>query len=264
MTDLLIFSGQSNMQGECRAKKEHTPVPGCSEYKMLTDTAVPLCDPVGEDIKYDGTEGYAFTDGTVQEYWLQDHVSGKACFFGSTLVPSFAGSYKKTCGNGVLAVHFAKGSTQIKDWLPGTPAYEMLCRKVNGAKKSSADGGCADGKILFVWLQGESDAVFKVKRDEYAQMMTALKNALKADLGVERFGIIRVGRFTRDGRDDEIISAQESVCESDPDFLMLTRVTENLPGTDGAMEDNIPGHYSEKGLEIIGREAGAALAASVK
>lgn len=253
MTDLLIFSGQSNMQGECRSHKELTPVPGCLEYKFLSDSIVPLCDPVGENIKYDGSEGYTFTDTTVQEYWLETHLSGKACFFGSTLVPSFVRNYKEACGRDVLAVHFAKGSTQIKDWLPGTPAYDLLCRKVNGAKKY------ADGRILFVWLQGESDAVFKVKKEEYTEMITLLKNSLIADLGVEKFGIIRVGRFTGDERDDEIISAQESVCEKDSDFLMLTDVTETLPQTDGAMEENIPGHYSEMGFEIIGKAAGKTL-----
>ena len=50
MTDILIFSGQSNMQGQTESDPMDKPVAGASEYRLLTDSFVPLKNPVGEDI----------------------------------------------------------------------------------------------------------------------------------------------------------------------------------------------------------------------
>ena len=46
--------------------------------------------------------------------------------------------------------------------------------------------------------------------------------ALCEELGIDKFGVIRVGRFAGDDRDQEIIDAQEAVCENGDDFLLLT------------------------------------------
>ena len=54
--DIIIFGGQSNMQGESESR---TPgvVAHAYEYRFLDDTIVPLENPVGEDILRDGTRG---------------------------------------------------------------------------------------------------------------------------------------------------------------------------------------------------------------
>ena len=50
-TDILIFSGQSNMQGQTEALPfPNDPVSDALEYRLLTDSLVPLMHPVGETI----------------------------------------------------------------------------------------------------------------------------------------------------------------------------------------------------------------------
>ena len=51
--DLILFMGQSNMQGETEGCSETEEVPGALEYKYLTDTLTPLKNPVGENIGHD-------------------------------------------------------------------------------------------------------------------------------------------------------------------------------------------------------------------
>ena len=47
--DILIFGGQSNMQGQTEALPiPNEPVDGASEYRYLTDSLIPLQHPVGE------------------------------------------------------------------------------------------------------------------------------------------------------------------------------------------------------------------------
>ena len=259
MKDIIIFGGQSNMQGENRGRTRYV-VPECAEYKWLTDECVPLTDPVGEDITFEGKAGCTFTDGTVQNEWLATHVAGSACYHGSTLVPPFAKAYTEACGRGVLAVPFAKGSTFLHDWLPGTKAYEMMLRKVSGARKYAEDGA----RVFFVFLQGENDAVFSRTVDEYSKTLTALKDALVRDLGLEKFGVISVGHFCGDARDDAIIEAQKRVCRTDGDFLLLTTLASEIHEREECMEPGIPGHFSEKGLAVIGEDAGRTLGEYVK
>ena len=89
--------------------------------------------------------------------------------------------------------------------------------------------------------------------------MTLLKNELKKELGIEKFGIIRVGRFTKDERDDKIIEAQDVACESDGDFLMLTTAASDMHLVPEFMNKSVKGHYSAKGLMHLGALAGKAL-----
>ena len=71
--DIIIFSGQSNMQGESERLSSTDIIAGAYEYRYLTDTAVPLRNPVDEDITYDGTCGFPFTHGTDLKTWLEVH-----------------------------------------------------------------------------------------------------------------------------------------------------------------------------------------------
>ena len=55
--DVIIFSGQSNMQGQSETLSEHDIVKDAYEYKWLTDELVPLQNPVGENITYSMDQG---------------------------------------------------------------------------------------------------------------------------------------------------------------------------------------------------------------
>ena len=54
-TDIIIFSGQSNMQGQSEAlPKENFPVDGAVEYRYYGDELIPLKHPVGECLDDNG------------------------------------------------------------------------------------------------------------------------------------------------------------------------------------------------------------------
>ena len=238
------------MQGQSETLSEHDIVKDAYEYKWLTDELVPLQNPVGENITYFMDRGDDVTSETNIPSWLKEHALGAACYGNTNLVPSFCRTYTDITKRQVLAVHAAKGSTRISEWLPGTPIYDVLIRKARGAiQKVSPE------RIFFVWLQGESDAVASVMKNDYKAALHVLCDALKADLGIDLFGIIRVGRFTNDDRDLEIISAQDEICREDEDFVMLTDIATELNQKDEYMNPHIKGHYSAKGLELLGSVA---------
>ena len=52
-TDIIIFGGQSNMQGQTDYLSECEQVQDAVEYRFLTDSFVPLKNPTGEDITFE-------------------------------------------------------------------------------------------------------------------------------------------------------------------------------------------------------------------
>ncbi len=260
--DVIVFGGQSNMQGQSETLLPGSVVKNAFEYKFLTDTAVPLADPVGENILCDKKEGYPIEKDTKLQKWLNDHALGAACYGNSNLVPSFCRAYTEKSGNTALAVHCAKGSTTIAQWLKGTDGYEALITKARSAVRF-IEKEYTVRKVFFVWLQGESDAIEGNGKEYYKQKLCELNESLRRDLSINRFCIIRVGRFTNDERDDEIINAQSEICRENSDFLMLTEEAVELNKISEFMNPYVGGHYSARGLERLGRLSGEALGKEV-
>jgi hypothetical protein len=260
MTDLIIFGGQSNMQGQAECRLGDTPFEGVLEYRFLTDSLIPMKNPCGEDILFDGTEGFPF-GMPGKENWHDHNALGSTVYGNTSLAPFFCEAYRKAAGNpDVVAVHAAKGATQMNYWLGD--GYEMFIRKSAAAiAKTEAEKGEV-GKKVVIWLQGESDAIAGVKKDDYKKMLSEFAHKLKAELGISRFCLIRVGIFTQDERDREIIDAQEELCAEDDFFLMLTRVCTDYctkPEFKEYMNPDAYGHYSALGLAKLGELAGTAL-----
>lgn len=256
--DVIIFAGQSNMQGETERLSENETVRSAYEYKWLTNKLVPLKNPVGEHIRYDGTEGYGISSGEEIPAWLKDHVLGASGYGNTNLVPSFCRAYIDQCENSVLAVHTAKGSTVIANWLPGTDGYQAIVEKATAAVKKAKREYTVQN-VYVVWLQGESDAICGNSKEYYKEKLTELAAGLKKDLNITKFAVIRVGCFTGDERDWQIIEAQDEICRENADFVMLTRVATELNKDPEYMNPNVHGHYSAKGSEILGNAAGGAL-----
>lgn len=240
--DLLIFGGQSNMQGETEALPDPNPVvEGALEYRYLTDSLVPLCHPVGEDVG--------------ESDLLMAHKGH------GSLIPAFCRAYVSLSGREAVAVHVAKGSTTLSQWLLGTHRYGAARDKMLAAIRKVRALGAEIGRIYYVWLQGESDALKKTEEDDYLRMLVEYKNALKADVGIDAFTIIRVGYFSKDHTLDEaIMRAQERAAADDPDFVMLTRICATLSLDPAYLNPFVAGHYSNKGMDRIGETAGAVLA----
>ena len=265
--DIIIFGGQSNMQGSTGSFPTEPPAENCIEYKFLTDSFEQLKHPVGETIG--------------------DLILSQAAEGNGSLVPSFCREYSKTKGK-VLAIHVARGATTIEQWLKGTEIVDGVTKKVvsGDLRYGTLRDKCLAGikkakenfkvnKIYFVWLQGESNAVSFTTSKDYTDMLLTLKNQLKQDLGIDKFAIIQVGYFCAyapwlEGKkpfeikkqaDEEIMSAQRNICKVDSDFVFLTDITAKL-SVDGKYlnEKECGPHYNNEAMIIIGTEAGKALA----
>ena len=253
-TDMVIFCGQSNMQGQTeKPPADISAVEGAFEYRYLTKELVPLKHPVGESISHNEEKiersAYKTTEELLANAALLSPVDDNA-----NMVPSFCKSYIAETGRNIVAVHTAKGSTTIDYWQKGEKGYKMVYKKVKAAIEASNPE-----HIYFAWLQGESDAIEGKSKEQYKEKILQLNEALKKDLNVEKFGIILVGRFTMDDRDFEIINAQKEVCEENDDFLMLTTITEELITQKEYLHPTVRAHYVCKGQEKIGTLAGSGL-----
>ena len=247
------------MQGQTEVLSENEIVENAFEYKFLGNEFVPLRNPVGEDICYDGTCGEVYSDKVVPYEWHITHALGSSSSGHTNLVPSFCRSYIKHTRSNVIAVHAAKGSTDITCWLPPAREFSMMLTKAKAAiLKANAEFSVRH--VFFVWLQGESDAIISRSKAEYKEKLSLLGQILKDELSVEKFGLIRVGKFTRDERDLEIINAQDEICLEDEFFLMLTDAAFQFCEECGEMMNPlVGGHYSAAGLESLGALAGDTL-----
>lgn len=235
--DIILFSGQSNMQGQTESLPYTKYVRGAYEYKWLKDKTEPLRHPVGEDYG---------------ELLLAAHEGH------GSLVPAFCRAYVRETKRKVLAVHAAKGATTVAEWLPEHPSgrYAALVQKAQGALKIA---GKKD-RFAIVWLQGESDALEGVSQETYSTRLERLRDCLQNDLNQDVFSIIRVGRFACDERDIPILKAQEALC-AEGKFLMLTRFTGYCTEKpDQYINPFACGHYNNRAMEIIGETAGKNLA----
>jgi hypothetical protein len=256
--DVLIFSGQSNMQGQTEGLPlVNSAVENVREYHWHMHTFVPLQHPVGEDIECEG-----------EQMLLGSHQGG------GSLVPAFCRAYTKASGREAVAIHVAKGNTSIHEWLPQTKRYAVMVDKIRKGMDLAAEEGGVE-HVFFVWLQGESDAIFDTSAEDYLERLQTLKNALKQDVGIEKFGIIQVGYFVsvcrwcaeldrRTERDEAIMRAQERAAAQDQDFVMLTRICPKLSRKTECINPEADGHYNNEAIEIIGEEAGGALAKIVE
>ncbi len=275
-TDIVLFLGQSNMQGETEILSECKEVPGAYEYRYLTDSLVPLCNPVGEDIRPDMTAGYPSASKTddspdYTRNWLKAHIFGASDAGHTNMVPSFARAYTEATGRNFVAVHAAKGSTCIADWLPGTAAFSGIVTKAEAALEKVGKENI--GHFFAVWYQGESDSLAQTTKEEYKKSLFLLKKALFEALPLEKFGIILVGHFAALANwlviphsialsfDEAIRSAQREAVFEDDDFILVSElVNDLLYGDKKYRNPNVAGHLGALGQEALGRDAGANLA----
>lgn len=252
-TDIIIFSGQSNMQGETEALPQpNNEIENAFEYRFLSDELIALKHPVGENI---GNSLLCCSN------------LGRG-----NLVPDFCRAYTEQSGNSVVAIHAARGSTTISDWLKGTDRYNALIEKVKAGIKKTTETTQIN-KIYLVWLQGESDSINRTSKDDYKKQLAEFKNCLKTEIGINKFCLIEIGYFCftadfitdrtkEDGKlcDEEIMKAQEELPCEDSDFILLTQITKELSLNREYINPEVDGHYNNKAMTIIGSTAGKALA----
>lgn len=256
--DVIFFSGQSNMEGETECLLDDSVIEGAVEYRYLTDSLIPLHGYAGENLLYGMKEGYSCTPDVDACKWIDDHITGCPGGGHTNMVPQFCKNYIAVTGAKVAAVHIAKGASEIKFWMPGNPGWDALCIKGHaGLDKIKEQYEIRH--LSFVWLQGESDAILGHTKEYYKQTVAEFAELLKNEFDMEVFGMIRVGRFLGDRRDDAIIAAQDEICDENEMFLMLSTSATKLNEMEEYMNPFAHGHYSAKGQEYLGKEAGTAL-----
>ena len=243
------------MQGQSEGLPQFNPIiENAFEYRYLTDEIVPLKHPVGEDI-----------DGLL----LGAHNSG------GSLVPYFCDTYAKNSGKKVLAIHVAKGATTISEWQKGGKRFDLVVDKIKkGIEKAQKTEKIE--KIFYVFLQGESDSIFKTEKEEYIRLLTKFKNDIKSEINIDKFCLIRVGRFvsiveydyghTKDEKlfyDKNVISAQDEAVKRDSDFVILTDILEEMSLDNSNINPQAEGHFNNSALEKIGRISANALTKSI-
>ena len=253
--DIIIFGGQSNMQGQSGQVPEiNEPVAGAWEYRSVGNQTIPLQIPVGEDI------------GGNKYYLGASHASG-------SLIPAFCRAYVKATDREVIAISACRGDTTLVDWHKGTYRYFHAARKIRAGIEKAKSMGHVE-HISYVWLQGESDAIIGTTEEQYVENLIRYKEMLKADFGIEKFGIIKVGYFfctsqwhttwgtyeAKKAKDEAIMRAQEKAVETDSDFTMLTRICTELSMKPEYINPNASGHYNNEALDLIGQAAGDAMA----
>ncbi len=249
--DIIIFSGQSNMQGSTSEKDNSPAVSNCYEYLFLTNELVPLKNPVGEDIG--------------------DKILWRSGLGNGSLVPYFCKEYFRKTNKEVVAIHVAKGDSSMREWQNDTERFSVAIEKIKAGISKVKEKAKVD-KIYFVWLQGESDALNKTGTENYLQMLIALKNDIKKQIPIEKFCIIKVGHFAefanwvdlpkeeKRKEDYKIMKAQELAPKVDKDFVLLTRVCTKLSLKKKYLNEKECGpHYNNSAMAIIGKKAGSKL-----
>ena len=250
--DILIFSGQSNMEGSTGEKCLEPPIEGAYEYRYLTDELKALQNPVGEDIN----------DGVLTPSELGN----------GSLVPFFCKEYEKRTNKRVTAIHVAKSGSLISEWLPGTERFKLAKDKILSGIEKVKETFDVD-KIYFVWLQGESDAIERTGTDAYKKMLIQFKNALKETIGIDEFAIIRQGYFSefaewaegskkeKKKEDEKIMKAFSLAEKEDTDFIVLTKICAKFSRMPKWLNPKEAGpHFNNAAMAIIGKKAGKALA----
>ena len=244
MVDLFLFTGQSNMQGQTGVlPSPNEPAHKSREYRLLTDSLVPLCHPAGENLSADGQPGNCDLSDTLLAAW-------QGC---GSLPPYFCDTYAKASGQEVVAVHAAKGSTTISYWQKGGEAYALLTRKFLAAEKAIGKENVR--RRYAVFLQGESDAIEGTSQADYEARLSRFIADLKQDIAIDAFFIIRVARFTEDERDFPILRAQEAVAARG-DGVILTRIAGSLLLQPEKYQSYERAHYNNEAFAVLGKVAG--------
>lgn len=264
--DLFVMMGQSNMQGQSETHKEfNVPDYQSCTQSYVTGDIIQVKHPFGENINTLGEPselGY---------YQLEGAVGCETGLPYGSLSPHFAAKYYEMTGVPTLITPCCCGASTISQWLPGHAQgrYELTVDKVNKSVQAVNDtlNRPIRNKYL-IWLQGESDGIYRTGTAKYKERFLQLWNKLKEDCGLEKCFIIRVAKFRPNKYNDKpIIEAQEQLALENPDIEMVTRITGYLehpaenPENPTIQDGVTPGypyvdHYTWEGYKLVGETAG--------
>ena len=238
--DLILFMGQSNMSG-AGGNAEEAPelIKGAGyEYRAITqpETLCVLTEPFGvNEHKTDFLDDRGLIDR------------------GGSLVTAFVNAYYKETKERVVAVSASRGSAQVSSF--NNYLVEDVIERLESAKQTMMAQKVNIRHIYMVWFQGETDAYVKTPEEKYIGEMQKLLNTLQP-YGVEKCFVIQIGNVTMG---DETVDTepmqkiQENLCQIDENFILISALAREI-SEPPYMEDGI--HFTQKGLNLIGEDAG--------
>ena len=239
--DLIIFAGQSNMSGNGgnAALAPVVPVGQGYEYRPASspNALYPLVEPFGRNER-----GY---------------ISDLPQYQNGSLVSSFVTTYFSKTGVPVVAVPATRGGTESGYWANEKTKADLLSRFIKAKSYLEKNNFTVRHKYL-VFLQGESDAVKGIKAADYKNDLTSAFQPLFAN-GLEQVFLITPG-YALDGlySYNDVVDAQIDLCTSSDLFTIGSTLLHKLP-PEGYLADAV--HYNQKGLNAVGSNAGANVAA---
>lgn len=232
--DVVLFTGQSNMVGRETSKYSVSIEEGKAfEYKFLSDSLVPVANPVGE------------TFGSVE-------VSS-----GSSIVPQFCADYVSSTGRNIVAVHVARGGRAISYFTQQGAIYADIVRKYSACIDYLENSdGYEVGRRFYVMFQGESDTNSTASQDYYDSYMS-FHNGLKDAIGTEFGAQIYIGRNSTEDKAGilRINNVKKQLAEDNEDIIICNKenATYYYDNPQYLLSDNI--HYTASGLKKIATDS---------
>lgn len=233
--DLFIFAGQSNMTGAGGDTKSVALIDGAGyECKTITkpNTLSSITEPFGA-----GQDTELMNDAP--------HRLG-------TLVTAFANSYYKQTGTPIVGVSATAVGTNSGLW-DRVFASEVI-RRTQIAKKTLKKKGIKVRGCYLVFYQGEADAMDGFTTEEYTQNVTRFFKKLKSNVKVKKCFLIRIGYMQSNPLlFEDIVETQTELCKTNKNFVLVSTKAATL-GKKNYRTDGL--HLNQKGLDIVGKEAG--------
>ena len=237
VVDLIVFAGQSNMEGPGGNKDLAPKVASGHGYEFRNGK-----DPKG---LYNVVEPF----GHRETGWLGERGPG------GTLVSSFMNQYYNKTGVPVVGVYAARGGTSVGTFWNNAGVKAELLRRYNDSVN-----WCTANKIVVrhrycVWLQGENDCM--TEKEAYKKCLTEVFKPLEKN-GLEQVFIVTPGTFKDNTLSmDGVVHAQESLCAENPSFTLASEALRGL--SDEYFADVV--HYNQSALNIAGSTAADIVAA---
>lgn len=149
----------------------------------------------------------------------------------------------KASGFGIKITGWASGGQPITIWEESGSGWRALSTAIKTSGKNAG---------VFLWYQGESDAMNKMKQDEYETRLTDLIRRVRAEAGnpAMQVAIVQISRFgNATATSMEIREAQRQVVLKDPHALLVTAIGRKCDGV----------HLYKEGYFELGAELSRAL-----
>lgn len=238
--DLIVFAGQSNMTG--RGSLSGIPrLPEGAGYESRTVTHAGSLSPLKEPFGM-GQDRNSLNDSGLRT---------------GSMVTAFVQAYYQKTQTPVVAVSATVTGSGCVSW--STIHYKEVAARVKQAKKALKAKGLKVENCYLVFMQGENDGFAGTSQSFYKKRITQMFHNLQKACPVEKCLLIRIGSYAKDpDLYKDIVKAQTDLCRNNQDFVLVSLKAASFKAG-YYQEDGI--HLTQKGLNILGKEAGTNAAA---